>query len=190
MSLATAERLYTPADLLALPDEGKGYELVDGRLVEKNTGGLASFVTARVAYLLITFGQNAGLGWVFDAEGSYQCFPKQPRKVRKPDVSFIRRGRLPDERIPSGHILISPDLAVEVVSPNDTVYEVDAKVLEYLSAGVGLVWVVNPEARTVQLHHADGRVERVGEQDELTAPTMLPEFRCRVGDLFSLPAPR
>jgi Uma2 family endonuclease len=189
MSAVASERLYTPEDPLALPDGGKGFELVDGHLVEKNLGGYASTVGSQINYLLIAFGQKRGLGWALDSEGSYQCFAGHPRKVRKPDVSLIRRGRLPDERVPAGHLRIPPDLAVEVVSPNDTVYEVDTKVKEYLDAGVPLVWVVNPETQTVLVYRGDS-VERLGEQDELTAPELIPALRCRVGDLFTLPEPR
>lgn len=190
MSAVALEPTYTPEDLLSLPNGGKGYELVGGQLVEKSMGGVASSVAARIVHLLVALGENLGLGWVFDSEGSYQCFADDPRKVRKPDVSFIRRGRLPDERIPTGHVPIPPDLAVEVVSPNDTVYEVDAKVEEYLAAGVPLVWVVNPDTRGVRVYHADGTVERLVEHDKLTAPELIPELRCRVADLFTPPAAR
>jgi len=187
MSAVTQERIYTPPDLLSLPESGKGLELVGGRLVEKRTGGFASFVAARVVCLLAAFGQDRGLGWVFDSEGSYQCFPDDPRRVRKPNVSFVRRGRLPEERIPAGHILIPPDLAVEVVSPSDTAYEVDVKVQEYLAAEVPLVWVVNPETRTVQVYRGDGTVERLRELDELTAPDLFPDLSYPVAGLFTLP---
>jgi Uma2 family endonuclease len=190
MSSVVAEPTFTPEDLLTLPDGGKGFELVGGRLVEKTMGGFASWVAGRILQLLGDQAQNLGLGWVLDAEGSYQCFPDDPRKVRKPDVSFIRRGRLPNELMPSGHIPLPPDLAVEVVSPNDTVYEVDTKVREYLAAGVPLIWVVNPEARTVHVYRADGSLERLGENDVLTAPELIPDLRSRIGDLFTLPAPR
>ncbi len=190
MSAAVAlEPIYTPEDLLALPDSGKGYELVDGKLVEKKMGAFASWVAAQISYLLVTYGQNHGHGWVLGSEGSYQCFPDAPRKVRKPDVSFIRRGRLEGERIPDGHVLIAPDLAVEVVSPNDTAYEVDVKVQEYLAAGVPLVWVVNPATCSVHVYRTDGSVERLGEEAELTAPDLIAELRVRVADLFTL-APR
>lgn len=138
MSAVAAEPMYTPDDLLAMGDAGKGLELVGGHLVEKNMGGFASSVASLINYHLVTHGSLRGLGWVLDSEGSYQCFPDDRRKVRKPDVSFIRRGRLPDERVPDGHITIAPDLAVEVVSPNDTAYEVETKIQEYLGADVPL----------------------------------------------------
>src|SRR5437016_14111305 len=104
MSAVVSEPVHTPEDLLSMPDGGKGYELVAGRLVEKKVGGFASWVAGRILQMLAGLGQDRGLGWVLDAEGSYQCFADAPGKVRKPDVSFIRRGRLPDERLPAGHV--------------------------------------------------------------------------------------
>ena len=184
MSAAATEVSYTPEDLLAMGAAGKGFELVDGRLVEKNMGGFASTVASEIVYLLVAHGRRPGLGWVLESEGSYQCFPDDWKKVRKPDVSFIRRGRLPDERVPDGHIPIPPDLAVEVVSPHDTAYEVSTKVEEYLAAGVPLVWVINPRGRTVHVYCADGTVELLREDAVLTAPELLPDLHCPVAQLF------
>ena len=135
---------FTPEDLLAMPD-GDRYELVDGQLVERTMGALSTYIAGELFLLLGAFCKGHCLGWVFPGECSYQCFPDAPKKVRKPDVSFIRRGRLPGERIPEGHVPIPPDLAAEVISPNDLAYETDKKVEEYLGAGVRLVWVVNPK---------------------------------------------
>jgi len=185
MSAVAAGLTYTPEDLLLMGGAGKGFELVDGQLVEKKTGGFASCVAVQISCLLLVHGQDLGLGWVLDSEGSYQCFPNDRRKVRKPDVSFIRRGRLPEERIPDGHVTIAPDLAVEVVSPNDTAYEVDTKVQEYLQAGVPLVWVANPRVRMIHIYRADGTVGRLLEDAVLTAPELLPSLRHRVADLFT-----
>lgn len=177
---------YTPEDLLNLPDDGRSYELVGGQLVEKNVGGYADWVSGRILRLLGAFAEDQGLGWVLGETG-YQCFSREPSKVRKPDVSFIRRGRLPGERIPAGHIPIAPDLAVEVVSPNDKAYEVDAKIEEYLEAEIPLIWEVNPEIRTVRVYHPAGAVEKLGENDQLTGGDVIPGFRCRVADLFVNP---
>lgn len=174
---------YTPDDLLEMPD-GKVYELVDGILLEKNAGGLSSWVGGHLAYLITTFVEAHALGWVWPADNGYQCFPDAPDKVRRPDVSFIAKGRLTGERVPTGHLRIAPDLVVEVISPNDLAYEVDQKVLEYLDAGVRLVWVINPEARTVRIHRADGTTDWFKEPGELLGDDVLPGFRCLVADLF------
>jgi Uma2 family endonuclease len=185
--LATPERC-SPDDLLALPD-AKGCELVDGRLVEKQGGGEKGYVGGRIAYLLAAFLEAHPVGLPFISEAGYQCFPGR-RLVRKPDVSFVRRGRLPGDRPPRGHIRVAPDLAAEVVSPNDTYYEVDEKVSEYLDAGVPLVWVVNPQARTVHVYRPDGTAVRLRDGQELSGEPVLPGFRCPVGDLVPPPAPQ
>lgn len=183
MSTVAPQTCYTPEDLLRMPD-GDFYELVDGKLVERKMGALASWVGGRLYGHLNSFCEAERIGWVWPADNSYQCFPGSPNKVRKPDVSFIRFGRLPKEELPKGHVLIPPDLAVEVISPNDLAYEVDAKVQEYLEAGVRLVWQVNPETRTVWVHRADGSVSKLRANDELSGEDVVPGFRCPVRDLF------
>jgi Uma2 family endonuclease len=166
-----------------MPDDGRVYELVEGRLVEKDRGTESSWIGGKI-YSRLDQQQERGNGWAFPAETGYVCFPDQPGKVRKPDASFIRRGRLPGERLPKGFCSIAPDIAAEVVSPNDLFSLVDDKVGEYLEAGVLLVWVANPTRRTIHVYRADGSASLLHESDELTGEDVLPEFRCRVGDLF------
>ncbi len=173
--------LFTPEDLLAMPD-GDNYELVDGHLVERGMGSWANYVATRLVVLIGCHDLGKNLGKLLSAEASYQCF--KGNRVRKPDVSFIRAGRLPDGRVPEGHIRIAPDLAVEVVSPTDLLYEVDRKVGEYLEAGIGLVWVINPDTRIVTIYRADGSVTVLRESGELDGEGAIPGFRCRVADLF------
>src|SRR4051795_8542847 len=127
MTIAAPPKLFTPEDLLRLPD-AVNYELVDGKLVERNMGMESSRVAARILALIAFFLRDGRQRLLFGADGSYQCFPEAPDKVRRPDVSFIRDGRLPGDRAPEGHCRIPPDLAVEVVSPNDLAYEVEEKV--------------------------------------------------------------
>jgi Uma2 family endonuclease len=179
-----AEQTYTPEDLLAMP-EGEKYELVDGHLVERNMSRLSNLVAGEVYYLVKGFVRNLDLGWVWTASQGYVCFPDSPRKVRFPDVSFVRKDRLPDAVTPDGgYVYIPPDLVVEVVSPNDTAYEVENKVVEYLGVGVPLIWVIFPESRTAYLYRGDGTVVRLREDDELTGEPVLPGFRCRLGEIF------
>ncbi|MBW3542467.1 MAG: Uma2 family endonuclease [Planctomycetes bacterium] len=178
---------FTPEDLLRLPDDGKVYELVDGQLVEKGMGAKSSWVGGKI-HARLNAQEELGHGWAFPADTGFQCFSDDQRKVRKPDAAFIRRGRLPAEQLPEGFFRIAPNIAAEVVSPNDLFYEVEEKVAEYLAAGVELVWVANPANRTIYVHQADARTLQLTENDELTGGNVLPEFRCRVGDLFP-PAP-
>jgi len=183
-------RRFTPDDLLALPD-AVNYELVDGRLVERGMGTTSSWIGGELHGRLREYCGQQRLGWTFPADASYQCFPDEPARVRKPDVSFIRFGRLPGEQLPEGHTRIAPDFAVEVVSPNDLALELDRKVKEYLAAGVRLVWVIFPDTRSARIHRANGSVAEVRENDELGGEDVIPGFRCTVRDLLppaSLPA--
>jgi Uma2 family endonuclease len=182
--MATANVLtYTPADLLRMPD-GKDYELADGLLVERKMGSESSFVGGRLFRRLANHADDQRVGLVWPADNGIQCFPDAPDKVRRPDVTFVRFGRLPGDRPPLGHLLIAPDLAVEVISPNELAYEVDCKVDEYLAAGVRLVWVINPANRTVRIYRADGSIGILRESDELDGEDVVPGFRCPVRDLF------
>jgi Uma2 family endonuclease len=170
-----------------MPD-GDRYELVDGHLVERKMSAWSSYVAGQLHYRLQSHCEHHGGGWVFPEGTSYQCFPRHPARVRGPDGSFIRAERLSAaQATEEGHLPVAPDLAVEVLSPNDLVYEVEAKVREYREAGVRLVWVVNPDARSVTVHRARGRGTVLWEDDELDGEDVLPGFRCRVGDLFQLP---
>jgi Uma2 family endonuclease len=179
---------------VAQPDQGavdlaevpKGYELVDGHLVELNVGAKSGWVGGRLFALLLAHSDKHGLGHVFPGETAYRCFPNR-KTVRKPDASFIRRGRLKDEEIPDGEIKIHPDLAVESVSPNDLVYELDDKVEEYLAVGVRLVWVINPRTRIVIVHRADGSLVKLREGQDLDGEDVVVGFRCPLA-AFLVPA--
>jgi Uma2 family endonuclease len=187
-TIAAPARQYTPDDLLKMPD-GDRYELVDGQLVERHMSVLSQFVGTRLARLLGNHCEPAGLAFVF-SECGYVCFPGKPNKMRRPDVSCIRSDRMGPEQLDEGFATIRPDLAVEVVSPNDLVYEFREKLDDYRAAAIPLVWVVYPPSRSVEVLRADGSETKIGPDGELTGEDILPGFRCRVADLFAgLPEP-
>ena len=179
---AMTETLYTPDDLLTMPD-GDQYELVDGHLVARSMGTWAGTVEVKLTILIYNLVVSKSGGHVFSSAASYRCFPGD--RVRKPDVSFIAAGRLPDGRVPEGHITIIPDLAVEVVSPTDLQYDVDRKVADYLAVGVRLVWVVNPDTRVVLIYRLDGSIAGAREGGDLDGEGVIPGFRCPVAALFT-----
>ncbi len=175
---------YTPEDLLTMPD-GDRYELVNGELRGRHMSQESSWVAGKIFRLLGPF-EDRELGWVFPEGTSYQCFPWDPMRIRKPETSFIRRERLPEGPTGEGHTKIAPDLAVEVVSPHDSLYDVDAKVADFLDAGVRVVWVANPHQRTVTIYRLEdpSSPTRLTEADELHGEDSLEGFHCRVGELF------
>src|SRR5262245_18069411 len=115
--MSTAVTVITPEDLLRMPDEGKGYELVRGELKELEMSKESSHVAGEI-YLRIKLHSNAHQpGWVFPEGTSYRCFPDDQTQVRRPDTSFIRLDRMTADRYrEEGHCLIAPDLVVEVIS--------------------------------------------------------------------------
>src|SRR5438132_6437791 len=149
------KKIYTPEDLLTMSD-GKSYELDNGKLVLRPMGTESSWVGLKLSHRMDSFCELHNSGHILPSDASYQCFPDAPTRVRKPDVSFIKRGRLPGEQIPKGHCPIAPDLAVEVLSPRDLASRTNKKVQEYRQAGVGLVWLIDPLTRTAQIHRKDG----------------------------------
>ncbi len=178
--------VLTPEDLLNLPD-GDLYELVDGKLVEKPMSQESSWVGGKLLRLVGNFAEDEHqLGRVFGPDCGYQCFSDTPSKVRKPDVSFVSRRRLPERRFIEGHVRIAPDLAAEVVSPNDISEEVEAKVEEYLAAGVQAVWVIFPRVRIVHVYRQGKNVTRLREDDMLSDEQLLPGFQCVVRDLLPI----
>jgi Uma2 family endonuclease len=187
MNAVATKTEYTPEDLLAMPDAER-YELVNGVLVERHMGMEAAYVVVELVRRLGNHCHDRRLGWVLSGgDAGFQGFPNSPRTVRKPDVSFVSFGRFPDEILPLGYARLAPDLASEVVSPNDLYEDVDQKVEEYLRARVRLVWVISPRNRTVRVYRLDGSSCSLRENDELDGEDVLPGFRCRVGDLFPRP---
>lgn len=186
---AVMERRTTPDDLLRMED-GVNYELVDGELVERNIGWESSRIGGTVYGLLFSQPSVRAIVSLAPADASYRCFPDDPDKVRRPDVSAIRLERLPPVEERQGHCRVAPDLAVEVVSPHDYYEDVEVKVQEYLDAGVKLVWVISPSSHTVRVHRLDGSVSDLDEVDDLSGESVIPGFTCRVAEIFQSPQSR
>jgi Uma2 family endonuclease len=147
-------------------------------------GAVAGLVAMEILSRVHSHTKTNRLGLVFNSDCGYQMFAMEPRRVRYPDGSFIRRGRLPNNAAPQGHVHIAPDWALEVVSPNDAARDVECKIDDYLLAGVQLIWLVYPDTRTVYVYRANKTVSRLTAGDDLTGEDIFPGFTCRVADLF------
>jgi Uma2 family endonuclease len=182
MTLAAPQPRFTPDDVLRLEDEGL-YELVNGRLIEKKISPLVSQAMSRAAARLVNFGESAKTGDAVYIALSIQCFAHDPDLVRRPEIAVIVADRL--DAIPAdGHVPIAPDLAVEVISPDETMYEFEQRLVDYQEAKISLVWEVNPKFRFVRIHRLDRDAERLNESATLTADPILPGFSVLVSELL------
>jgi Uma2 family endonuclease len=182
--MSTPKVLLTADDLLRLSCTGKRYELVMGELIEMApTGGRHGRVAIRIGSRLNTHVEREGLGEVFAAETGFRL-ERNPDKVRAPDVAFVSKGRLPPGELPTGFLDIVPDLVVEVVSPGDTATYVQAKVEDWIRAGVRLVWVFYPDTRSVASYGSLDEVRILTENDQLQGDPVLPGFSCPVKEIF------
>jgi Uma2 family endonuclease len=110
----------------------------------------------RLAYRMTQLVERHGLGRVFAQDTGFKI-ERDPDTVRAPDVGFVPRERLaliPEE----GYADVAPDLVAEILSPGDRPGEVLEKVGQWLSAGVRLVWVLDPARRDARIYRADGTV--------------------------------
>jgi Uma2 family endonuclease len=174
----------TADELLLLPDDGQRHELVKGELRTMPPAGFDH--GGRVVKLTTPLDQYVTanrLGWVVAAETGF-ILSREPDTVRAPDIGFVRQERILAAGPTKGFWAGAPDLAVEVMSPGDKVFEVDEKVEEWLEAGTGMVWVVNPRRRTVTVYRPGARPVILTEDDILDGHDVVPGFHYRVGDIF------
>jgi Uma2 family endonuclease len=181
MTLATLQAASTPDDVLELETQGL-FELVRGRLVEKQMSSEANEVAGIIGGLLFNYLRASGAGKHYP-EQSFQCFPHDPVLVSRPDISVVSSTRIAGVN-KTGHVTIAPDLAIEVVSPNDKIFELDEKLDDYRKAAVKLVWVVDYKSRTVRVRPLGGRPAELEETDILKGDPVLPGFSVLVSELF------
>ncbi len=180
----TRKTLFTAEELIHLPKGKCRYELVKGELFEMPpAGGRHGSVAMRIGILLGAHVMANQMGEVFAAETGY-ILRRNPDTVRAPDASFIAKDRLPPGELPPGYFDIMPNLAVEVLSPNDRPSEVQDKVDDWLRAEVGLVWVINPATRSAMVYRSAGHGQEVTEEDSLDGAGVIPGFTCQIRELF------
>lgn len=174
----------TADELLAMPHDGLWRELVRGELRTMTpSGSRHGGITGRVTTILGRHVEKHALGEVLGAETGF-TLASDPDTVRAPDVAFVRRERVPSEGLPEGFWPGAPDLAVEVLSPSDTNYEVEEKVDQWLRAGARAVWVLNPRRRTLTVHRPGEQPLALAETDILHGGDAVPQFSCVVATLF------
>jgi Uma2 family endonuclease len=178
---AAPVRPATEDDLRATPQDGRKYELVDGQIVVSPAGARQEVVAVRLSARLLAWVDEADLGYVL---GSSAGFRLPGGNVRSPDVSFVAKRRFESGRVPDGFADVAPDLAVEVLSPDDRPRAVLDKVGEYLQAGVRLVWVVDPKAGRAVVYRSLTDVRELKDTDDLDGEDVLPGFHCSLAEIL------
>ena len=183
MSTLSKNKPVTAEELLRLPDDGYRYELFRGELRQMPPAGEehGSFAMD-LGWRLAQFVSENGLGKVYAAETGFKL-TENPDTVRAPDIAFISQANLERQASVKGYRKGAPDLAVEVVSPNDRPTEVAEKVYEWLFFGAKEVWILEPEQRTLTLYRPDEMFRVLKEEDTLTSP-LFPHWELPLSDIF------
>ncbi len=181
---ATAEKALQSAIAprpFKLIDPEKQLEWVDGRAVIKEASGARhSRIGLRLAAQLGEYLKTNPIGEIYGADTSFTFGENE----RIPDMAFVSAARIPPEGDPVGVWPIAPDLAAEIVSPNDLFEALEARIRDYFASGVQQVWLVSPQFETVTIYDSPVKAAILHAGDELTSPALLPGFRCPVAALF------
>ncbi len=180
MSTVATRKLTADEFFEVAPECGRS-ELIRGeviRLAPATSGH--GIVAMRIGARLAVFVEAHDLGYVFAAETGF-VLARDPDTVRAPDAAFVSRDREParEEFVP-----FAPDLAVEVVSPDDRPRKVQEKVKDWLAAGARRVWVLYPRTATVHVHSSPTDVRILRHGDVLADEELLPGFAVLLAELF------
>ena len=158
-------------------------ELVKGRIVPTSLArDEHGAIEANISAELLTFVRSHKLGKVRVGKvGIYTH--RDPDTVRGADVLFISNERYARKK-GTGFLDVAPDLVVEILSPNDRWTEVTQKLREYFAIGVRLVWVVDPQSRSVYAYRTLTDVREFSASDDLLGEDVLPGFSVKVAQLF------
>jgi Uma2 family endonuclease len=183
-----ATRPLTAADLAALPTNLPSgpvrYELREGELrIMAPPGDEHGDVEFTIGLLLGIHGQQQGHGRGRSGDSGI-ILRRDPDTVVGADAVFLTRDQLPPRRSPEGYLETIPALVVEVRSKNDTNTKVAEKVVDYLAAGVRVVWVADPGRQTLTVHRPGEPPLELGVGDTLTAEGIIPGFAVPVARLF------
>jgi Uma2 family endonuclease len=183
LSPITERKKWPEAELQALPDDGFNYEVVDGELVmsPKNNPEHGN-ICMRLGSALQVFVERKKLGAMFDSNTGFWM---ENENCRAPDLSFVSRERLRGQKRPARSFFkFAPDLAIEVLSPNNTRAEIQDRLRDFFSSGTKLVWIIDPESKSAEICYSLEKRRLVSPSGELNGETVVPGFRYKLADLF------
>jgi Uma2 family endonuclease len=182
--MAVVQGRMTADELLQLPDDGCRHELIAGELTTMSPAGAEhGQFGANIIGSLHAYVRPRQLGLVFNSDTGF-VLTRDPDTVRAPDVAFVARERSVAAGKVTGYWPGPPDLAVEVISPNDLYTEVDEKVAEWLASGTRMVIVLNPRRRTAAVHRPGAPVRMLSADDVLDGQDVVPGWSMPLADVF------
>ncbi|NCR74374.1 MAG: Uma2 family endonuclease [Microcystis aeruginosa K13-06] len=177
-------KVWTDAEFMALPDDGNRYELVKGELINLgNSGAFHGYIAIILSAALFALVTSRKLGILLD---SSTAFTMKNGNKRSPDIAFFAKERLQGlEELPTGFLEGGPDLVVEILSPGNTVAEIEDKIAEYFANGTRLLWVISPGQHYVLVYRSGYEPQRLlTSADFLEGEDVVPGFTFPVADLF------
>lgn len=162
-----------------LANDYESYEYAKGELIPMANPTMEhGAISLNIAALLNNYVRQHQLGRIYIAETTFRI----GESGRKPDVAFVSKARIPENTRQASPL--PPDLAIEVISLTDKVYDVLEKVLEYLNAGVQMVWVIEPIFKTVTVYRSHSDIRILTLNDTLTGEEVVEGFQCAVAEFF------
>jgi Uma2 family endonuclease len=183
MAIATEQQVWTDEAFLALPEDEHRYEVVNGKLVDMGNSGMEhGYIASILTIFLGGFVQAQQFGAICD---SSTAFALKSGNKRSPDVSFVDKSRLKGlKRPPRGIFQGSPDLAIEILSPGNTVEEIHTKIVEYFDNQTRLVWVIHPAEQFVLVYHTPSPDRLLQINDCLDGEDVIAGFSMPIVELF------
>lgn len=183
---AMTPEIHAPVSVEAFWDLSRDLrwsELVAGQVIELTPPGFRhGLIVGGMVQRLREHVTSHRLGVVTNEAGF--ILSKEPPTVRAPDVSVVLTARVPSP-IPTKFFPGAPDLAVEVLSPDDRPAEMAARIADFLRAGCRAVWVVDPDTETLTVHTEQGTT-RYAAHETLDGPPPLPGFRASIRELLAI----
>ena len=177
-------KLLTAEDLLRLDGKGVKGELIRGVLCETmSVGGEHGETVVNLVLELGQFVKSRRLGRLAASDAGV-LLERSPDTVREPGIVFYSTEKIPSGVRVTGYYEEVPDLVVEVVSPSNSLREVNDKARMWISYGTRLVWALHPNTRSVDVHTPSGDVSTLRGNDTLTGGDVLPGFECSLSDIF------
>ena len=184
-AVSMERKVWTEAELQALPEDGYLHEVVNGELVmSPKNNPYHGDICAELSMALRAFAKARQLGAVWDSSTGFWMYN---RNCRAPDISFVSKERLQAlgiKRRAQSFFPGAPDLAVEVLSPNNTRAEIDERLRDFFASGTRIAWIIHPDTECVEVCHAPDQRQLLGPGADLDGEHLLPGFRYRIADLF------